>query len=124
MPVGTYGAIKAMTPDEMKDLGSTVILANTYHLFLRPGHDLVRKMGGLHSFMHWDRTILTDSGGFQIFSLSDFAKISDKGVAFASHLDGSRFHFSPENSIEVQEALGSDIMMVLDHLIASTSGAG
>ncbi|MBN1880025.1 tRNA guanosine(34) transglycosylase Tgt [bacterium] len=123
MPVGTYGAIKAMTPDEMMELGSTVILANTYHMFLRPGHELVRQLGGLHTFMHWNRTILTDSGGFQIFSLSDFAKISDTGVSFASHLDGTRFHFSPENSIEVQEALGSDIMMVLDHLIASTSDA-
>ena len=123
MPVGTYGAVKAMTPDEMKDLGSDVILANTYHLFLRPGHELVRQLGGLHRFMNWDRTILTDSGGFQIFSLNDFVKVTDAGISFASHLDGTRFQLSPENAVEVQEALGSDIMMVLDHLIPSTSGA-
>lgn len=121
MPVGTCGAVKAMTPDELKSLGVTMILANTYHLFVRPGHSLIKNLGGLHQFMNWDRGILTDSGGFQIFSLRDFAKISDFGVEFASHLDGTRFHLSPENVVEIQEALGSDVMMVLDHLIPSTS---
>ncbi|MBN1297314.1 tRNA guanosine(34) transglycosylase Tgt [bacterium] len=121
MPVGTCGAVKAMAPHELEALGVTMILANTYHLFLRPGHLLVRQMGGLHRFMGWNRGILTDSGGFQIFSLSDFAKISDEGVDFASHLDGTRFRFRPEDAVEVQEALGSDVMMVLDHLIPSTS---
>lgn len=124
MPVGTYGAVKAMSPDELKSLGVTMILANTYHMFLRPGHRLVRDLGGLHQFMHWDQGILTDSGGFQIFSLNEYAKISDDGVDFASHLDGERFHFRPEDAVEVQEGLGSDVMMVLDHLIPSTSDRG
>jgi queuine tRNA-ribosyltransferase len=121
MPVGTGGSVKAMTPDEVKDLGVTMILTNTYHLFVRPGHQLIRNLGGLHRFMNWKGGILTDSGGFQIFSLRDFARITDSGVTFASHLDGTRFHLSPENVVEIQEALGSDVMMVLDHLIPSTS---
>lgn len=121
MPVGTYGAVKAMSPAELEDLGVTMLLANTYHMFLRPGQDLVRQLGGLHRFMNWDGGILTDSGGFQIFSLSEFAKITDEGVQFASHLDGKRFKLRPEDAIEIQESLGSDVMMVLDHLISSTA---
>jgi queuine tRNA-ribosyltransferase len=121
MPVGTCGAVKAMTPDEVRDLGATMILANTYHLFVRPGNQLIEAMGGLHRFMNWNGSILTDSGGFQIFSLSEFARISDSGVTFASHLDGTRFHLTPEIVVEIQESLGSDVMMVLDHLVPSTS---
>jgi queuine tRNA-ribosyltransferase len=121
MPVGTYGAVKSMFPDELEKLGVNVILANTYHMFLRPGHKLVARLGGLHDMMGWKNTILTDSGGFQIFSLNEFAKIDDDGVEFASHLDGTKFKFRPEDAIEVQESLGSDIMMVLDHLIPSQS---
>ncbi|HPQ39849.1 MAG TPA: tRNA guanosine(34) transglycosylase Tgt [bacterium] len=121
MPVGTYGAVKAMSPDELNALGVTMILANTYHLFLRPGHELIGELGGLHGFMGWDHGILTDSGGFQIFSLNEYARISDDGVDFASHLDGERFHFRPEDAVAVQQSLGSDVMMVLDHLIPSTS---
>lgn len=114
MPVGTQATVKAMSPDELKEIGSQIILSNTYHLFLRPGHELIRRMGGLHSFMNWDRPILTDSGGFQVFSLSELRKIKEEGVEFASHLDGSRCFLSPEKSIEVQQALGSDIMMAFD----------
>ncbi len=122
MPVGTHATVKSMTPEELKDLGATIILANTYHLFLRPGHGTVERLGKLHRFMNWDGAILTDSGGFQIFSLGGLARASDEGVQFASHLDGTRFMFTPETAVEVQQALGSDIMMVLDHLIASTAG--
>ncbi len=115
MPVGTQGTVKAMTPDEMKDMvGSHIILANTYHLFLRPGHELVREAGGLHKFMNWDRNILTDSGGFQVFSLGDLRKITEEGVEFRSHIDGTKKFISPEKSIEIQNALGSDIMMAFD----------
>ncbi len=117
MPVGTQATVKAMTPENLKDLGAEIILGNTYHLFLRPGHELIREFGGLHRFMHWDRPILTDSGGFQIFSLRDLAKISEQGAAFKSHLDGSALFLSPEDAVMVQEALGSDIMMVLDTCI-------
>ena len=116
MPVGTQGTVKAMTPEELKSLGAQIVLANTYHLFLRPGHELIKKMGGLHRFMHWDSPILTDSGGYQVFSLADLRKkINDEGVEFQSHLDGGEKHFlTPELAIKIQEALGSDIMMVLD----------
>ena len=116
MPVGTQGTVKAMTPEELKSVGAQVILGNTYHLFLRPGHELVAKMGGLHEFMNWDRPILTDSGGYQIFSLADLRKkFTEEGVEFQSHLDGGARHWlTPELAIEIQEALGSDIMMVLD----------
>jgi len=117
MPVGTQATVKGVTPEMLKDLGAQIILGNTYHLFIRPGHELIRKMGGLHSYMNWDRPILTDSGGFQIYSLRDLAKITEKGATFKSHLDGSMLFLSPESAVEVQEALGSDIMMVLDTCI-------
>ncbi len=114
MPVGTQGTVKGLSPRELKDGGASIILANAYHLFLRPGHELVRQMGGLGSFMSWDGLILTDSGGFQVFSLADLMKIDDEGVSFRSHLDGSTHFFSPELLVDIQTALGSDIMMVLD----------
>lgn len=114
MPVGTMGTVKAMTPHEVKDLGAEIILGNTYHLMLRPGHDLVRELGGLHRFMGWDGPILTDSGGFQVFSLGDLRKITEEGVYFQSHIDGAKHALTPEGAIEIQEALGSDIMMILD----------
>jgi queuine tRNA-ribosyltransferase len=114
MPVGTQATVKAMTPEELKDVGAEIILGNTYHLFLRPGHELIRELGGLHRFMHWDRPILTDSGGYQVFSLSEMRKIDEAGVTFQSHHDGTRFKLTPEDVVDVQEALGSDVMMVLD----------
>ena len=115
MPVGTQATVKAMTPDELKDMvHAHIILGNTYHLFLRPGHELIKEAGGLHKFMNWDRNILTDSGGFQVFSLGDMRKITEEGVEFQSHLDGSKKFLSPEKAIEVQNALGSDIMMAFD----------
>ncbi|MFH1874165.1 MAG: tRNA guanosine(34) transglycosylase Tgt [Pseudomonadota bacterium] len=120
MPVGTQATVKAMTTDELNDLGAQIILGNTYHLFLRPGQDVIKKMGGLHKFMNWPKPILTDSGGFQVFSLADLRnKITDEGVEFQSHLDGGLKHFlTPELAIEIQESLNSDIMMVLDECIA------
>ena len=115
MPVGTQATVKAMTPEELKEMvHAQIILSNTYHLFLRPGHELVKEAGGLHKFMHWDRPILTDSGGFQVFSLGPLRKITEDGVEFRSHLDGSKKYISPEISMEIQEALGSDIMMAFD----------
>jgi queuine tRNA-ribosyltransferase len=117
MPVGTQATVKAVTPENLQELGAEIILANTYHLYLRPGHELIRQLGGLHKFMNWDRPILTDSGGFQIFSLRELAKITEEGAAFKSHLDGSALFLSPEDAVEVQEALGSDIMMCLDTCI-------
>jgi queuine tRNA-ribosyltransferase len=114
MPVGTQATVKNVSPEELKALGAQVILSNTYHLFLRPGADIVSEMGGLHSFMNWDRPILTDSGGFQVFSLASLRKITDAGVAFQSHIDGSKRFLGPEESIKTQEALGSDIMMAFD----------
>ena len=117
MPVGTQASVKAVTPENLQELGAEIILANTYHLFLRPGHELIRQLGGLHKFMNWDRPILTDSGGFQVFSLRELAKISEEGAAFKSHLDGSALFLSPEDAVAVQEALGSDIMMCLDTCI-------
>jgi len=117
MPVGTQATVKAVTSENLVDLGAEIILANTYHLYLRPGHELIRELGGLHRFMNWDRPILTDSGGFQIFSLRELAKITEEGAAFKSHLDGSSLFLSPEDAITVQEALGSDIMMCLDTCI-------
>ena len=117
MPVGTLGTVKAVTPENLVELGAQIILGNTYHLFIRPGHELIRTFGGLHGFMHWDRPILTDSGGFQIFSLRELAKITEKGAEFRSHLDGAKLFLSPEDAVHVQEALGSDIMMVLDTCI-------
>ena len=114
MPVGTQATVKTFTPDELKMCSAQIILSNTYHLHLRPGEDLVAEAGGLHKFMNWDRPILTDSGGFQVFSLSELRKLTEDGVEFRSHLDGSRHYFSPEVSVGVQEKLGSDIMMQFD----------
>jgi queuine tRNA-ribosyltransferase len=117
MPVGTAATIKALTHEALEELGATIILANTYHLYLRPGHELIRKLGGLHQFMSWQRAILTDSGGYQVFSLSALRKITDEGVTFRSHLDGSEHLLTPEKAVEIQLALGSDIAMVLDECI-------
>lgn len=117
MPVGTQGTVKGMLPEALEEIGAQIILGNTYHLYLRPGHELIRQMGGLHKFMHWDRPILTDSGGFQVFSLGELCKIKEEGVSFQSHLDGSRHLLTPELSIEIQQALGSDIVMVFDECI-------
>ncbi|QPJ60515.1 MAG: tRNA guanosine(34) transglycosylase Tgt [Candidatus Nitronauta litoralis] len=114
MPVGTQATVKALTPREVKDCGAQIILGNTYHLYLRPGHNTVRKLGGLHQFMNWAGPILTDSGGFQVFSLNTLAKINEEGATFKSHLDGSSHLLTPELSIEIQQSLGSDIAMVLD----------
>jgi len=123
MPVGTQGTVKAMLPEALEQVGAQIILGNTYHLFLRPGHDLVQRLGGLHKFMHWDKPILTDSGGFQVFSLGKLRKISEDGVTFQSHLDGATHRLTPESSIQVQEALGSDIVMVFDECIPYPSTA-
>ena len=117
MPVGTQATVKTLSPHEVQNLGAGVILANTYHLFLRPGAELIKKAGGLHRFMNWTRGILTDSGGFQVFSLSDLRKITEDGVKFRSHIDGSEKFLSPEISIAVQAALGSDIAMAFDECI-------
>jgi queuine tRNA-ribosyltransferase len=117
MPVGTQGTVKGMLPEQLLDLGAQIVLANTYHLYLRPGHERIKRLGGLHKFMHWDKPILTDSGGFQVFSLGDLRKIDEEGVRFQSHLDGSAHVLTPESSIAIQEALGSDIMMVFDECI-------
>ena len=117
MPVGTQASVKGVSPDELHDLGAGIILSNTYHLFLRPGMDLIREAGGLHKFMHWDGAILTDSGGFQVFSLGDLRKITEEGVTFRSPIDGSKKFLSPEVSMEVQMALGSDIVMAFDECV-------
>jgi queuine tRNA-ribosyltransferase len=114
MPVGTVGSVKAVSQDLLEELGAQVILGNTYHLYLRPGHENVRRLGGLHRFISWDRPMLTDSGGFQVFSLSDLRKLTEDGVTFRSHLDGSSHFFSPERSMEIQIALGADIIMAFD----------
>lgn len=114
MPVGTQATVKTITPEELTTLGAEIILSNTYHLYLRPGHDLVAEAGGLHQFMHWDKPILTDSGGFQVFSLSDLRKIGEEGVTFRSHIDGSSHLFTPEKVMEIEMALGADIAMAFD----------
>ena len=114
MPVGTQGTVKALSPEDVIQCGSNIILGNTYHLYLRPGHSVIQSLGGLHRFMNWDKSILTDSGGFQVFSLNTLAKVTEEGVTFKSHIDGSTHFFSPELSMEIQEALGSDIAMTLD----------
>jgi queuine tRNA-ribosyltransferase len=121
MPVGTAATVKAMRPEEVRASGADIILGNTYHLMLRPGAERVAKLGGLHKFMGWERPILTDSGGYQVMSLSELTKVSEEGVAFASHLDGSRHMLSPERSIEVQRLLDSDIVMAFDELVPTTS---
>ncbi|HTT32992.1 MAG TPA: tRNA guanosine(34) transglycosylase Tgt [Methylomirabilota bacterium] len=117
MPVGTQASVKGLTQESLEELGAEIVLANTYHLYLRPGHELIRKLGGLHQFMSWPRAILTDSGGYQVFSLSELRKITDEGVRFRSHLDGSEHLLTPEKAAEIQLALGSDIAMVLDECI-------
>lgn len=117
MPVGTKATVKTMTPEELKDMEAQIILGNTYHLYLRPGHDLISEAGGLHKFMNWDRPILTDSGGFQVFSLGDLRKITEQGVEFRSHIDGSKHFISPEKAMEIQNSLGSDIMMAFDECV-------
>lgn len=114
MPVGTQATVKAMSPDEMKEIGAEIILCNTYHLYLRPGHETIKSLGGLQGFMNWDKPILTDSGGFQVFSLSALRTIDENGVHFRSHLDGSMHFISPEKAMEIQSALGSDICMAFD----------
>jgi queuine tRNA-ribosyltransferase len=117
MPVGTQASVKGLRNEALEELGAEIILSNTYHLYLRPGHEAVRKLGGLHRFMSWPRAILTDSGGFQVFSLSELRKVTDEGVRFRSHLDGSEHMLTPEKAAEIQLALGSDIAMVLDECI-------
>jgi queuine tRNA-ribosyltransferase len=117
LPVGTQASVKALTQDALEELGAEIVLANTYHLYLRPGHELIRKLGGLHRFMSWPRAILTDSGGYQVFSLAELRKVTDEGVLFRSHLDGSEHLLTPEKAVEIQLALGSDISMVLDECI-------
>jgi len=121
MPVGTQGTVKGMLPEQLKEVGAQIILGNTYHLYLRPGHERMARFGGLHKFMNWDKPILTDSGGFQVFSLGDLRKIDEQGVRFQSHIDGSAHALTPELSIAIQEALGSDIMMVFDECIPHPS---
>lgn len=117
MPVGTAATVKAMRPEEVKAMGAEIILSNTYHLYLRPGHEIVKEAGGLHKFMNWDRAILTDSGGFQVFSLGALRKITEEGVKFNSHIDGSTHMLTPERSIEIQNALGADIIMAFDECV-------
>ncbi len=114
MPVGTQATVKTMAPEDIKEMNAGIILSNTYHLWLRPGHDIIKEAGGLHKFMNWDRAILTDSGGFQVFSLSDMRRIEEEGVHFRNHLNGDKLFLSPEKSMEIQNALGSDIMMAFD----------
>ena len=114
MPVGTYATVKTLTPEDLKEIGAGIILSNTYHLYLRPGVPTIEALGGLHRFMHWDGPILTDSGGFQIFSLASLRTLSDEGVTFRSHLDGSSHFLTPETVVGLQEAMGVDIMICLD----------
>lgn len=121
MPVGTKATVKSMLPEELEDIGAQIVLGNTYHLHLRPGEDVIRNLGGLHKFMNWRRPILTDSGGFQVFSLSKLRTLSEEGVEFRSHLDGSKYFISPEKSMEIQMALGSDIIMAFDECPAYPS---
>ena len=118
MPVGTVGSVKAIAPDDLASIGAEIILGNTYHLYLRPGDEVVAKLGGLHNFNQWHGPILTDSGGFQVFSLNDLRRISEEGVEFRSHIDGSKHFFTPENVLDIQKNLNSDIMMVLDECVA------
>jgi queuine tRNA-ribosyltransferase len=114
MPVGTIGTVKAMSPDELKDIGAEIVLCNTYHLYLRPGHEIIASLGGIHTFMNWDMPVLTDSGGFQVYSLSALRKIDEEGVHFKSHLDGSIHFLGPREAMDIQTSLGADITMVLD----------
>src|SRR5690348_14953156 len=114
MPIATKGAVKTLSTFDIERLGSPIVLSNTYHLYLRPGLDVLRRFGGLHRLMSWDGALLTDSGGYQVFSLSQMRKLTEEGAEFASHIDGSRHMLTPELSIEIQQAIGSDIVMVLD----------
>jgi queuine tRNA-ribosyltransferase len=123
MPVGTQATVKSLTPADLRTAGTQIILANTYHLSLRPGHERIARLGGLHRFMAWDGSILTDSGGFQVFSLAHLGQVDDDGVTFASHLDGSPQRLTPERAVQIQEALGSDIAMAFDQLVDSTLSA-
>ncbi len=118
MPVGTQATVKAMTPDELKDIGAEIILSNTYHLYLRPGYNIISEAGGLHKFMNWNRPILTDSGGFQVFSLNTLREIKEEGVYFRSHIDGSKHFIGPEEAINIQNHLGADIIMAFDECVA------
>jgi queuine tRNA-ribosyltransferase len=122
MPVGTQATVKGLTPEMVRDAGAQIILGNTYHLTLRPGDELIRDLGGLHKFMHWNGPILTDSGGFQVFSLATQVKITDHGASFRSHIDGTPLELTPERAVEIQQNLGSDIAMVLDECPAADSG--
>src|SRR5947208_12867432 len=124
LPVGTQATVKGLRNEALEELGAEIILANTYHLYLRPGHELVRRLGGLHKFMSWPRAIVTDSGGYQVFSLSELGKITEEGVHFRSHLDGSEHLLTPEKAAEIQLALGSDIAMVLDECIETPAPRG
>ena len=117
MPVGTQATVKTLSPEDLRGAGAKIILANTYHLHLRPGEELIKEAGGIHRFMSWSGPVLTDSGGYQVFSLADLRKISDDGVSFRSHIDGSRRHLTPESVVDIQLDIGSDIMMVLDHCV-------
>lgn len=121
MPVGTLATVKALDPNDLKDLGATMVLSNAYHLHLRPGDDLVREMGGLHKFMHWDGPMLTDSGGFQVFSLEGLRTISEDGVQFRSHLDGSLRNFTPESVMQIERNIGADVIMQFDHVVPGQS---
>ena len=121
MPVGTNATVKALDPDDLRGAGATIILSNTYHLYLRPGHERIAALGGLHKFMAWDRPILTDSGGFQVVSLGELRKIDEDGVTFQSHIDGSYHRFTPEHSIAVQQALGADIAVAFDQPVTPAS---
>lgn len=118
MPVGTQATVKTLSPEELDSIGAQIILSNTYHLYLRPGHDLVKEAGGLHKFMNWPKPILTDSGGFQVFSLGDLRTVKENGVEFRSHIDGSKHFFSPEKVMEIENALGADIIMAFDECVS------
>jgi queuine tRNA-ribosyltransferase len=123
MPVGTQGTVKGLTIDLVRDTGAEMLLGNTYHLALRPGAEVVQQLGGIHQFMGWDGPVLTDSGGFQVFSLDRLNRVDDQAVVFRSHVDGQLLTLSPERAVQLQEALGSDIAMVLDHVVALPSAA-
>lgn len=124
MPVGTQATVKGLRPEDLEKMGAQIILSNTYHLYLRPGHEIVKKAGGLHKFMNWNKPILTDSGGFQVFSLADLRKVTDEGVEFKSHLNGERLMMTPEKAIEIENALGADIIMAFDQCTDAKKGSG
>ena len=117
MPVGTQATVKAVSPEDLYEIGASIILANTYHLYLRPGYEIIERLGGLHPFMNWEKSILTDSGGFQVYSLAKLRTVSEKGVIFQSHIDGSKHFIGPEEAIDIQSSLGADIIMAFDHVV-------